>query len=266
MGRVLVQILIGSIAAIAAFVALLSFSSKRKAEREALQTLAREKAELEQALHEQQRNTPAPPPPPPAKKSRFWVWLYSNGNLLGSALALAGLGLYFAGLLGDIWWLVVPGLYVAGYLIAPRPPRRNDSLSQAQADLHEALDELQRRAHGGLTAERLETFDRLIASLRETLPLLEKQAAGDRTAYTLRQTILDYLPSTLDNYLRLPRIYRQMHKLGDGRTPRQVFVTQLNLLNDEVQSSLIALADNDTQQLLANERFLADRFSRPEPF
>ena len=266
MGRVLVQILIGSIAAIAAFVALLSFSSKRKAEREALQTLAREKAELEQALHEQQRNTPAPPPPPPAKKSRFWVWLYSNGNLLGSALALAGLGLYFAGLLGDIWWLIVPGLYVAGYLIAPRPPRRNDSLSQAQADLHEALDELQRRAHGGLTAERLETFDRLIASLRETLPLLEKQAAGDRTAYTLRQTILDYLPSTLDNYLRLPRIYRQMHKLGDGRTPRQVFVTQLNLLNDEVQSSLIALADNDTQQLLANERFLADRFSRPESF
>ena len=270
MGRVLVQILIGSIAAIAAFVALLSFSSKRKAEREALQTLAREKAELEQALKEQQRNTPAPPPPPPppppAKKSRFWVWLYSNGNLLGSALALAGLGLYFAGLLGDIWWLVVPGLYVAGYLIAPRPPRRQDSLSQAQADLHEALDELQRRAHGGLTAERLETFDRLIASLRETLPLLEKQSTGDRTAYTLRQTILDYLPTTLDNYLRLPRIYRQMHKLGDGRTPRQVFVTHLNVLNDEVQSSLIALADNDTQQLLANERFLADRFSRPESF
>ncbi|MGD9888952.1 MAG: hypothetical protein AB7S56_06785 [Halothiobacillaceae bacterium] len=266
MGRVLVQILIGSIAAIAAFVALLSFSKKRKAEREALQTLAREKAELEQALHEQRRNTPAPPPPPPAKKSRFWVWLYSNGNLLGSALALAGLGLYFAGLLGDIWWLVVPGLYVAGYLIAPRPPRRQDSLSQAQADLHEALDELQRRAHGGLTAERLETFDRLIASLRETLPLLEKQSMGDRTAYTLRQTILDYLPTTLDNYLRLPRIYRQMHKLSDGRTPRQVFVTQLDLLNNEVQSSLIALADNDTQQLLANERFLADRFSRPESF
>ena len=57
-----------------------------------------------------------------------------------------------------------------------------------------------------------------------------------------------------------------MHKLSDGRTPRQVFVAQLNTLNEEVQSSLTALAENDTQQLLANERFLADRFSRPESF
>ncbi|OYY73667.1 MAG: hypothetical protein B7Y40_08485 [Gammaproteobacteria bacterium 28-57-27] len=263
MGRVLVQILIGLIAAIVAVAALLSFTSKRKAEREALQTLEREKAELERALEEKQIN---PPPPSPTKKHRFWVWLYSNGNLLGSALALVGLGLYFGGLIGDIWWLIVPGLYAAGYLIAPQPPRRQDSLSQAQVDLHEALDELQRRAHNGLTAERLETFDRLIASLRDTLPLLEQQALGDRSAYTLRQTILDYLPATLDNYLRLPKAYRQMHKLKDGRTPRQVFVTQLNTLNDEVQSSLAALAENDMQQLLANERFLADRFSRPESF
>lgn len=263
MGRVLVQIFIGIIAAIAAFSALLSFTSKRKAEREALQTLTREKAELERALQEKQLNSP---PPPPAKQHRFWLWLYSNGNLLGSALALVGLGLYFGGLIGDIWWLIVPGLYAAGYLIAPRAPRRQDSLSQAQLDLHEALDELQRRAHNGLTAERLATFDRLIASLRDTLPLLDKQALGDRSAYTLRQTILDYLPATLDNYLRLPKVYRQMHKLKDGRTPRQVFVAQLDTLNEEVQSSLAALAENDAQQLLANERFLADRFSRPESF
>ena len=263
MGRALVQIFVGVIAAIVAVVGLLSFTRKRKAEREALQQLTREKAELERALQEKQLNTPPPPPP---KKHRFWIWLYSNGNLLGSALALVGLGLYFTGLIGEIWWLVVPGLYAAGYLIAPQPPRPRDKLSKAQLDLHEALDELQRRAHGGLTAERLETFDRLINSLRDTLPLLEQQALGDRSAYTLRQTILDYLPATLDNYLRLPKIYRQMHKLADGRTPRQVFVAQLNTLNDEVLSSLAALADNDAQQLLANERFLADRFSRPESF
>ncbi len=263
MSRVLVQILIGVAAAVAAFIGLLSYTRKRKAEREAIETLTREKAELEAALQEKQASSP---PPPPAKKHRFWVWLYSNGNLLGSALALVGLGLYFTGLLGDIWWLIVPGLYAAGYLIAPQPRPRQGALSQAQMDLHEALDELRRRAHNGLTAERLETFERLIASLRDTLPLLEQQSLGDRSAYTLRQTILDYLPATLDNYLRLPKAYRQMHKLADGRTPRQVFVTQLNTLNDEVQSSLAALAENDAQQLLANERFLADRFSRPESF
>ncbi len=263
MGRVLIQILLGAAAAIVAFSALLTFSRKKKQDREALEKLKQEKAELEQELADKRRATVSPPPP---RRHGFWVWLYSNGNLLGSALALIGLGLYFANLLGDAWWIIVPGLYLAGFLIAPQAKARHNSLSDAQMDLHEALDELQRRAQQGLTAERLETFDRLILSLRDTLPLLEKQAVGDRTAYTLRQTILDYLPVTLDNYLRLPRAYRQMHKLKDGRTPRQVFVAQLNTLNEEVQSSLSALAENDTQKLLAHERFLADRFSRPESF
>ncbi len=263
MGRALIQLILGGLAV---FGALLFFSRSRKQDKQALEKMAREKAELERALHEKQRETERVQTSPNSRPHRFWVWLYSNGNLLGSALALIGLGLYLGGLIGEFWWLIVPGLYLAGFLIAPQPRPRQGAISQAQMDLHDALDELQRRAHQGLTAERLETFDRLIASLRDTLPLLEQQVTGDRAAYTLRQTILDYLPATLDNYLRLPKAYRQMHKLADGRTPRQVFVAQLNTLNDEVQSSLAALAENDTQQLLANERFLADRFSRPESF
>jgi hypothetical protein len=265
--RVLIQLLIGFFAL---FGAWSFFSAQQKKDAE-LRKLAQEKAKLEKALAEKNANeppmnqeTPAPRPHN-SKRHRFWVWLYSNGNLLGSVLALLGLGLYFSGLIDTWWWLIVPGLYLAGFLIAPQPPRPSP-ISQVQMDLHDALDALQERAQKGLTAERAESFDRLLESLRETLPLLETQGAGDRTAYTLRQTILDYLPETLDNYLRLPVAYRRMHKLADGRTPRQVFVAQLNTLNEEVQSSLAALAENDTQQLLANERFLSDRFSRPESF
>jgi hypothetical protein len=264
--RVFIQLLIGFFALFGAW----SFFSAQHKKTAELNKLAQEKAELQKALaeknaeehqmKEEQRSLTRP-----SSRHRFWVWLYSNGNLLGSVLALLGLGLYFSGLIGEWWWLIVPGLYLAGFLIAPQPPRSNP-MSQAQMDLHDALDALQQRAQKGLTAERAESFDRLIESLRETLPLLETQGAGDRTAFTLRQTILDYLPETLDNYLRLPVAYRRMHKLADGRTPRQVFVAQLNTLNEEVQSSLAALAENDTQQLLANERFLADRFSRPESF
>lgn len=265
--RVLIQLLIGLFALFGAWT---FFSSQHKKNAE-FNKLVQEKAELERTLAEKNAkesamNQESPAPRPRNnKRHHFWVWLYSNGNLLGSALALLGLGLYFSGLIGEWWWLIVPGLYLAGFLIAPQPPRPSP-MSQLHMDLHEALDVLQERAQKGLTAERAESFDRLIESLRETLPLLETQSAGDRTAFTLRQTILDYLPETLDNYLRLPVAYRRMHKLADGRTPRQVFVAQLNTLNDEVQSSLAALAENDTQQLLANERFLADRFSRPESF
>jgi len=49
----------------------------------------------------------------------FWIWFYSTGNLLGSALALIGLGLYFTGLIDRWWWLIVPGLYLSGLLLAP---------------------------------------------------------------------------------------------------------------------------------------------------
>ena len=280
--RFLFQLLIGILAAIGAWALFSGKREKQRQEQERLATevRAREKAEREKAELEQKlaaKNAQAHPneerqisdTPRNASGSRsrhaFWVWLYSNGNLLGSALALAGLGLYFSGLIDASWWFIIPGLYVAGFLIAP-PPRRPAPATQMQMDLHAALDMLQQRARKGLSAERLESFERLIESLRDTLPLLETQGVGDRTAYTLRQTILDYLPATLDNYLRLPVAYRRMHKLADGRTPRQVFVAQLNTLNHEVQSSLAALAENDTQQLLANERFLADRFSRPESF
>lgn len=265
--RVLIQLLIGLFALFGAW----TFFSSQHQKTTQLNKLAAENAELEKKLAEKNAkesamNQESPAPRPRNRtRHRFWVWLYSNGNLLGSALALLGLGLYFSGMIGEWWWLIVPGLYLAGFLIAPQPPRPSP-MAQAQMDLHDALDALQERAQKGLTAERAESFDRLIESLRETLPLLETQSAGDRTAFTLRQTILDYLPETLDNYLRLPVAYRRMHKLADGRTPRQVFVAQLNTLNDEVQSSLAALAENDTQQLLANERFLADRFSRPESF
>lgn len=262
MGRFIVQLLLGAVAAIAVvFTALKLFSGAQQKQKAELEKMAREKAELERQLDEARRA-----PPPPSAQHAFWVWLYSTGNLLGSALALGGLGLYFSGLIGNDWWFIVPALYLAGFLIAPRPRRKASPLSPEQANLHAALDELLRRGRQGLSGERLETFEKLILSLRDALPMLEKSAVGDRTAFTLRQTILDYLPATLDNYLRLPRAYRQMHKLKDGRTPRQVFVAQLNTLHDEVQSSLAALADNDTQQLLANERFLADRFSRPDSF
>ncbi|MDD3610695.1 MAG: hypothetical protein PHI49_13215 [Halothiobacillaceae bacterium] len=273
--RLLIQLLIGGLVVLGAWRLLFGKPGKTK-ERVEIERLAREKAALEQVLaeknaeatrkaEEQQMTEAHAPARPPRSRHGFWVWLYSNGNLLGSSLALAGLGLYFSGLIDAWWWLIIPGLYLAGFLIAPAPPRPTPAL-QMQMDLHDALDALQHRARKGLTAERAESFNRLIESLREALPLLEAPAVGDRTAYTLRQTILDYLPATLDNYLRLPVAYRRMHKLADGRTPRQVFAAQLNTLNEEVQSSLAALADNDMQKLLAHERFLADRFSRPDAF
>src|SRR6202171_2909208 len=50
---------------------------------------------------------------------RTTVYLYSTKNLAGSALALVGLVLFFSGVVGALWPVVVVGLYLIGVLVAP---------------------------------------------------------------------------------------------------------------------------------------------------
>ncbi|MEW6764172.1 MAG: hypothetical protein AB1344_00115 [Pseudomonadota bacterium] len=197
----------------------------------------------------------------------FWLWFYSTGNILGSLLALTGLGLYFAGLIDRWWWVIVPGLYLGGLMLAPPPlsgPAAEAML--ARENLNELLNTMLKRARKELSVEIGAPFERIIEALKDTLPHLESRPAGDFAAFTVRQMVQDYLPATLDNYLKLPRAYRRMHKLPDGRTPQQAFIAQLTTLENELRETLGALVSDDTQRLLAHGRFLEDRFSRPEQF
>ncbi|HEX3201647.1 MAG TPA: hypothetical protein VHW42_06910, partial [Actinomycetes bacterium] len=54
-----------------------------------------------------------------SRGQRLLRYLYSNKNLAGSAAALAGLGLYFTGVVGELWPVVVGGLYGIGALAVP---------------------------------------------------------------------------------------------------------------------------------------------------
>ena len=60
-----------------------------------------------------------------SRGQRLLRYLYSNKNLAGSAAALAGLGLYFTGVVGELWPVVVGGLYGIGALAVP-PTRTYD--------------------------------------------------------------------------------------------------------------------------------------------
>ena len=50
---------------------------------------------------------------------RTTVYLFSTKNLVGSALGLVGLGLFFTGIVGGLWPIVVIGLYGVGALLTP---------------------------------------------------------------------------------------------------------------------------------------------------
>lgn len=158
-----------------------------------------------------------------------------------------------------LWPVVTVGLYGVGALATP-PPRRIDLHSGLQpANLGKAMDEQLSRITGKVPTEVFSAVQAIHATIRGVLPRRELLPAGSRDAYAVEQTVLDYLPTALESYLRLPRAYANRVVGADGRTAKQVLLDQLGTLQREMEAVVAAVARSDTDQLLAHERFLDDR-------
>lgn len=197
---------------------------------------------------------------------RALLFLYGNGNIAGCALALLGPAMLFAGVIERGWLPITLGLYAIGWLLAPRPPaltrRIEDSLTLEQAI--DRLDALVAKARPHLTAPMAASLDRIRTSVGEVLPRLLDGPTHDEHLYTVRETVLRYLPETLANYVALPPAFRAGHALKDGRTARELMSEQLALLDTKLQEIVANVAASDAQALLANGRFLETRFRQPD--
>jgi len=200
-------------------------------------------------------------------RHRLLRYAYSNKNLVGCACALAGLGLFFTGVVGGLWPLVVAGLYGIGALVTP--PTRGIDLHLGGSGLDaEALDramtEQLRRIHRKVPEDVLAAVERIHGAVRDVLARREHLPPGSPDAFVVQRTVDDYLPSALEAYLSLPRGYANRVAVSGGRTARQVLLDQLQLLETKLREVVQALVRGDTDRLLAHERFLADRFATSE--
>jgi hypothetical protein len=83
--------------------------------------------------------------------------------------------------------------------------------------------------------------------------------------YLVRQTASDYLPRTVNAYLSLPpEAVDKPLAHAAGRTPRQELRAQLDLLDSKLDDIAQDLQRQDADRLLANRRFLEDRFGSRE--
>jgi hypothetical protein len=195
---------------------------------------------------------------------RLLRYLYSTKNLAGSAAGLAGLALHFTGLVGDLWPVVVGGLYGVGALATP-PTRTFDLRSGLDpANLNRAMAEQERRLRGRVPDDVLAAVARVHAQVREVLDRRDALPPASPDAFVVERTALDYVPAALETYLNLPRGYANRVPVSDGRTARQVLLDQLALLEVELGEVVEAIAKGDTDRLLAHGRFLEGRFARPE--
>jgi len=193
---------------------------------------------------------------------RVLRYLGSGRNAAASALALGGLGLHFAGVVGDVWPLVVPALYLIGALLVPSRPRQPASDHLDAIIIQRALDGTLDMATGRVPAD---VFAKLNSIRRRTLELLPRAGdlpGGSQDLFVLQRTATDYLPTSVRYYLSLPADYASTQVVQDGKTPLQVLHEQLDLLDDEMAEIGEAINQRDSDRLLAQGRFLEERFGR----
>jgi hypothetical protein len=192
--------------------------------------------------------------------SPWLLYLYSRKNVVGSLLALLGLSLFFLGLIGVVWPAVVIGLYLVGALVTPAGRKWDLLGGEDPSDLAGALSGEVGMVRGKVPDDVFQKVLSIQQTVLAILPKLDRLGPGSQDSFAVQKTVTDYLPSTLQAYLNLPRAYATLHRLGDGRTAAQVLSDQLTLLDQKLGEVADAVNQNDTDALLANGRFLEDRF------
>jgi hypothetical protein len=196
------------------------------------------------------------------RRQRLLVYLYSTPNIIGSLLGLVGLALFFLGVIDKFWILIVLGLYGIGVLATPKSSTyelrlRNElTVDEIRVELEGLVNKIRRKVPKDIFT-RVESIKN---SILEILPRIGDLNSSDYTVYTIRQTALEYLPETLENYLNLPRAYVSLHPIKDGKTANQLLVDQLDLLDREMKEIVQDYYRNDTERLMAHGRFLKEKF------
>lgn len=203
---------------------------------------------------------------------RLRLFLYSTGNIVGCLLALGGLGLFFGGIIHAWWLAIVGGLYGAGVLGWPRSDlatmaEQTELSSELLAQqVHKLVESVAR----GLPKDCLDRLRSIQGTLSELLPRLQEMRdrgiVSAKDSFTVVETVRRYLPDTLGAYLRLPKFYAQMQALQDGRTASQTLLDQLTVLDTSLKDVAKSAFAGDAETLVANGRFLQNKFSETLAF
>jgi hypothetical protein len=195
---------------------------------------------------------------------RFWLFLYSYPNIVGSTLGLAGLTLFFLGIIGPGWPFIVAGLYGLGWLLAWQLAPQEMHLEIAREARAEALlselENLIKRVHRHLPREAQVLLESLRQTLAELLPRLADNTVFSQEGHNVEKTVRDYLPITLENYLHLPPAFARMHTLKAGKTAQVMLLEQLGLLDTQMSQMLANVLQDDARALSENGAFLEQKF------
>lgn len=218
---------------------------------------------------------------PTATQEASIPFIYSNIHIAGCAGGLSALSLIHLDMLGWSWfWLLLLG-YLGGCAIylkvrSNTPTSDDDALEAATQPSQKTSFKLAIEAQLQKTRDRLPMEARaVIVSIQQKVFVIDQKIQDQPeliTEYaTLNHIVFDYLPNTLDSYLKLPPQYAATKQLSSGETPNQLLIQQLNLLEQQLSNLLDNILTQDLELLVTNGRFLqqkvhpVDFFTLAEP-
>jgi hypothetical protein len=86
------------------------------------------------------------------------------------------------------------------------------------------------------------------------------QSAPDQT-HVVQKIILDYLPTSLQNYLNLPRTFALTSRVAGKKSAHDELMEQLGILDKETDKIRDALYAQQVQTLTDQTTFLKDKFT-----
>lgn len=200
-------------------------------------------------------------------KVRALLFLCGGGNIVGSLLALAGLGLFFSGVVRDWWLPIVAGLYGAGWLLTPSAEGLDADLraEATQQSLGAAVAGMLAQARPRLPAEAVAILERIQAQVEGlAAKIFDGSMPLEHRIVTINAITRD-LPSTVGNYLKLPAAFANLHRMEGDKTCKALLIEQLALLDEQLAGMARSAYENDAEAMKINGMLLRDKF-RPVSF
>jgi hypothetical protein len=201
-----------------------------------------------------------------------WVgrWIGSSKNILGSVLAAGAITLHLIIGIGVLWPAIVAASYVVGALIAPRERvdlRLGIGNGASADDLRSQLKVLRRAMNG--QARRLEEdanaiLTRILNALDEIVARWDDLASAPDQRHVVERMVVDYLPTSIQTYLNLPRTFALQSRAAGKKTAHEELLEQLGILDQESDRIRTAVYARDVDALSDQSRFLRDKFGKSE--
>lgn len=188
-------------------------------------------------------------------------WFYSTKNITGCALTVAAPILAITGVVAPpIALLLIPALYAVGALVAPGKKKVDLAVGLDAEDITRSLTNIREKSYGRVSPNIYQRIMNIIHTIDDILPKAHELGAGSPEMHILIRTATDYLPSTLQPYLALPRLYAEQKVIHDGKTSETILCEQLDIIIEKLNDIYEGTLESDENKILSNGTFLKEKF------